>query len=92
MEPLRERRQTDIHVQLAGVEALYDLLSDGAAAGRATIGYEFAYDGGGFGKGGMGTILSTARRLRRDGSKIRTATPSLSTRAPTSARTARRRC
>ncbi len=26
-------------------------------AGKATIRYEFAYDGGGLGKGGMGTIL-----------------------------------
>jgi len=32
-------------------------------AGRATIGYEFAYDGGGFGKGGMGTIFVNGKKV-----------------------------
>jgi len=32
-------------------------------AGRATIRYEFAYDGGGFGKGGLGTIFVNGKKV-----------------------------
>jgi arylsulfatase len=32
-------------------------------AGRATIRYEFAYDGGGFGKGGTGTIFVNGKKV-----------------------------
>jgi arylsulfatase len=32
-------------------------------AGKATIRYEFAYDGGGLGKGGMGTILVNGKKV-----------------------------
>lgn len=33
------------------------------AAGKATIRFEFAYDGGGLGKGGVGTILVNGRKV-----------------------------
>ena len=33
------------------------------AAGKATIRYEFAYDGGGMGKGGLGTILVNGQKV-----------------------------
>ena len=32
-------------------------------AGKATIRYEFAYDGGGFGKGGLGTIFVNGKKV-----------------------------
>ena len=32
-------------------------------AGKATIGFEFAYDGGGLGKGGIGTILVNGKKV-----------------------------
>ncbi|MEN6536424.1 MAG: arylsulfatase, partial [Bryobacteraceae bacterium] len=32
-------------------------------AGKATVRYEFAYDGGGFGKGGVGTIFVNGRKV-----------------------------
>jgi len=36
-------------------------------AGKATIRYEFAYDGGGLGKGGMGRILVNGEKVAKDG-------------------------
>ena len=32
-------------------------------AGKATVRYEFAYDGGGAGKGGLGTILVNGKKV-----------------------------
>ena len=34
-------------------------------AGKATIRFEFAYDGGGFGKGGTGTLFVNGRRVAK---------------------------
>src|SRR5262249_38484087 len=42
----------------------YKVAADKALpAGKATIRYEFAYDGGGLGKGGMGTILVNGEKV-----------------------------
>ena len=40
-------------------------------AGKATIRYEFAYDGGGLGKGGAGTIFVNDKRSPKDASNAR---------------------
>jgi hypothetical protein len=61
------------------------------APGKATIRFEFAYDGGGPGKGGKATILATASRSRAGRSSVRSAASSRPTRAPTSGRTTGRR-
>ena len=37
--------------------------ADALPAGKATIRYEFTYDGGGFGKGGTGTILVNGKKV-----------------------------
>src|SRR6202011_3336572 len=45
----------------------YKVAADKALpAGKATIRYEFSYDGGGFGKGGMGTILVNGKKVAEE--------------------------
>jgi len=41
--------------------------------GRATIRYEFVYDGGGLGKGGTGTLFVNGERVAGVGSNTRRA-------------------
>lgn len=40
-----------------GLERFSVKSNDTIPAGKATLRFEFAYDGGGLGKGGLGTIL-----------------------------------
>ena len=66
MEPVPEGRQADLHLQLAGSEALHDRRpSSRCLPGKATIRFEFAYDGGGIGKGGIGTHLRQREKGRQ---------------------------
>ncbi len=60
-------------------------------AGKATIRYEFAYDGGGLGKGGMGTIFVNGEKVAEG--RIEQTQPMIfsADEGPMSARTARRR-
>jgi arylsulfatase len=46
-----------------GLERFTIAASEAVAAGKARIRFEFAYDGGGLGKGGMGTIFVNDRRV-----------------------------
>ena len=63
LEPVSEGRQADLHLQLPGPEALHHCRRKAVPAGKATIRYEFAYDGGGLGKGGMGTIFVNGKKV-----------------------------
>jgi arylsulfatase A-like enzyme len=46
-----------------GLERFTVAATEPVPAGKATIRFEFAYDGGGIGKGGMGTILVNGRKV-----------------------------
>ena len=46
-----------------GLERFTVAATEPVAAGKATIRFEFAYDGGGIGKGGTGTILVNGRKV-----------------------------
>jgi arylsulfatase len=50
------RPQTDLHLQLARSGEIHDHLSEPLPTGSCTIRFDFAYDGGGAGKGGTGTL------------------------------------
>ena len=63
LEPVPEGRQADLHLQLPRPAAIHGGRSAGAAAGKATIRFEFAYDGGGVGKGGTGTLLVNGKKV-----------------------------
>jgi hypothetical protein len=57
LEPLFEGRQPTYTYNWLGLQR-YTIAADQALpAGKATIRFEFAYDGGGMGKGGMGTLF-----------------------------------
>jgi len=60
---------------------------DAFRAGKATIRFEFAYDGGRPGSGGAGVIAVQARKSRKAESSTRSPLLSRLTRAPTSALT-----
>ena len=60
-------------------------------AGKATIRFEFAYDGGGVGKGGTGTLFVNGKNVATGRIDRTQAAPSRPTKAPTSARTRARR-
>ena len=63
VEPLHEGRQADLRLQLPGPAAVHRRLAAGCAAGKATIRFEFAYDGGGLAKGGLGTIYVNDKKV-----------------------------
>ena len=93
LEPVREGWQADVHLQLPRPEALHGRRHRSRCPpGKATIRFEFAYDGGGLGKGGTGTIFVNGEKVA-EGTDRADARPTSSrrTRAPTSAWTARRR-
>lgn len=46
-----------------GLERFTIAASEAVAAGKARIRFEFAYDGGGLGKGGMGTLLVNDKKV-----------------------------
>ena len=52
----------DLHLQLARLAAVYRGRQAATAAGKATIRFEFAYDGG-IGKGGTGTLLVNGKKV-----------------------------
>ena len=51
-----------------GLQRLHGRRPTGAAAGKATIRFEFAYDGGGLGKGGTGTLFVNGKKVATGGS------------------------
>ena len=85
LELLREGRQADLRIQLPGPERYRIAADKPLAPGKATVQFDFAYDGGGIGKGGTAGSSSTARRSPRGASTRRNAASSRSTRRPTSA-------
>jgi arylsulfatase len=62
LEPLFERRQADIHLQL-GLKQYTIAGGQALPTGKATIRYEFVYDGGGVGKGGTGTLYVNGKNV-----------------------------
>ena len=86
LEPLSEGRQADVHLQLAwACSATRSPPRKRCPPGKATIRFEFAYDGGGIGKGGTGTILVNGKKSPKDGSTAPNVASSRRTKAPTSA-------
>ena len=73
LEPVSEGRQADLHVQLPRARsASASRRPTPVPAGKATIRYEFAYDGGGLGQGRhLARSTSTARRWPKAGSIAR---------------------
>jgi hypothetical protein len=65
--------------------------TDPLAPGKRSVVFDFAYDGGGMGKGGTGTLVSMARRLPRVVSSSPSRSVFHSTRVSMSARTPGRR-
>ncbi len=64
LEPVPQGRQADVHLQLPRPEdATRSPPPKPLPAGKATIRFEFAYDGGGLGKGGTGTILVNGKKV-----------------------------
>ena len=64
LQPLLQGRPADVPLQLARHAAVHGR-RDGAPcrAGKATVRFEFAYDGGGIGKGGLGTIYVNDKKV-----------------------------
>ena len=60
---LPEGWQADLHLQLSRSAAIHRRVVAALPAGKATIRFEFAYDGGGIGKGGTGTIFVNGQKV-----------------------------
>ena len=64
LEPLHEGRQADLRLQLPRAPAVHrGRRRRRVPAGKATIRFEFAYDGGGLGKGGLATIYVNDKKV-----------------------------
>ena len=60
---LHEGWQAGLHLQLPRAGALHRHRAAGAAAGPVTVTLDFAYDGGGAGKGGKATLLVNGKAV-----------------------------
>ena len=66
LEPVPQGRQADVHLQLPWACSTSPFpRQQPVPAGKATIRFEFAYDGGGLGKGGAGHDLRQRQESRR---------------------------
>ena len=63
LELLPQGRQADLRVQLPGSQEVQDRCRQAAAPGQGDGQFEFAYDGGGLGKGGTGRILVDGQKV-----------------------------
>ena len=64
LEPVRQGWQADVHLQLPRpADATRSPSPKPLPEGKVTIRYEFAYDGGGLGKGGTGTIFVNGEKV-----------------------------
>ena len=64
LEPVPEGRQADLHLQLGSAwNARRSLGSEPLPAGKATVMLDFAYDGGGLGKGGTATLSVNGQKV-----------------------------
>ena len=72
LEPVRQGWQADVHLQLPRPRALQrSLHRKPLPAGKATIRFEFAYDGGGRARAASARSSSTARKSPKGGSTAR---------------------
>ena len=92
LEPVPQGWQADVHLQLPRPAVRpRSPLPKPLPDGKVTIRYEFAYDGGGLGKGGTGTILVNGEKVAEGRIDTHAGdTSSRPTKARTSASTARR--
>jgi arylsulfatase len=63
MEPVPEGRQASLYLQLYRPPTIQRRCDTANTPGKATIQYGFAYDGGGLGKGGTGTIFVNGEKV-----------------------------
>ena len=60
---VHEGRQAGLHLQLPRAGALHRAAPEALAAGPATVTLDFAYDGGGVGKGGKATLFVNGKSV-----------------------------
>jgi hypothetical protein len=63
VEPLHEGREARLRLQRPGLQRFSVAAPQAIPAGKATIRFEFAYDGGGLAKGGLGTIYVNDKKV-----------------------------
>ena len=63
LEPVREGRHTDLHVQLPRHRPVHHDRKQQAAPGKSTVKMDFAYDGGKPGAGGTATLYINGKSV-----------------------------
>ena len=63
LEPLRQRRQAQVLLQLGRLQALHGRDHGSIPAGEHQVRMEFAYAGGGLGKGGKVTLYTDGKKV-----------------------------
>ncbi len=58
-----EKWQSGLRLQFLGMERFTVESKEALKPGKSTVRFEFAYDGGGIGKGGMGTLFVNDKKV-----------------------------